>query len=154
MRMSSVDLPDDHDKSLSSASVSPCPSPVSIKHQRLLPSNLYVCLYHFSARQPDELELRAGYKITATDTSDPDWWRGKCLGRLGYFPSAYVTRLCPGERPLRVLHNLELDDGGRPLQLLRDQIVIQVGKDVDSFMPIRNGENRRGMCPVKYLQDV
>lgn len=28
MRMSSVELPDEHDKSLSSASTSPCPSPV------------------------------------------------------------------------------------------------------------------------------
>lgn len=29
MRMSSVELPDDNEKSLSSASTSPCPSPVS-----------------------------------------------------------------------------------------------------------------------------
>jgi hypothetical protein len=47
------------------------------------------------------------------DRTDSDWWQGKCLGRLGYFPSKYVTKLAAGEKPLQVT-------------LLRDQIVIQV----------------------------
>jgi len=35
MRMSSVELPDDNEKSLSSASTSPCPSPVSAQSEAL-----------------------------------------------------------------------------------------------------------------------
>ena len=30
---------------------------------------------------------RAGYKVTVIDTTDHDWWKGKCLGRIGFFPS-------------------------------------------------------------------
>ncbi|KFM74807.1 hypothetical protein X975_18306, partial [Stegodyphus mimosarum] len=72
VRMSSVDLPDDNEKSLSSASTSPCPSP---KPHRLLPTNLYVVLYNFRSRHPDEIDLKAGCIITVTDTSDADWWQ-------------------------------------------------------------------------------
>lgn len=67
--------------------------------------------------------------MTVIDTSDPDWWKGKCLGRIGYFPSKYCARLAGGEKPLQVTHNLQVSDNERPdttMTLLRDQIVIQV----------------------------
>ncbi|XP_073973558.1 SH3 and cysteine-rich domain-containing protein isoform X9 [Rhodnius prolixus] len=147
MRMSSVELPDDNEKSVSSASTSPCPSP---KPHRLLPTNLYVVLYNFKSRHSDELDLKAGYKLTVIDTSDPDWWRGKCLGRVGYFPSKYVAKVQPGERALQVTHNLQVAD----CTLLRDQIVIQIGEEVDGMVMIRSGDNRQGVCPVKYLTEV
>ncbi|XP_047507505.1 uncharacterized protein LOC125051319 isoform X5 [Pieris napi] len=155
-RMSSVELPDEPDKSLSSNSASPCPSPVKqpMKHQRLLPTNLYVILYNFKSRHADELDLKAGYKVTVIDTSDPDWWKGKCLGKVGYFPSKYCTKLQAGERPLQVTHNLQVSDGDNGLMLLRDQIVIQVGDEVDGMVMIRAGDNRQGVCPVKFLQEV
>ncbi|KAJ2947058.1 hypothetical protein O0L34_g16405 [Tuta absoluta] len=154
-RMSSVELPDEPDKSLSSNSASPCPSPVKgpNKHQRLLPTNLYVILYNFKSRHADELDLKAGYKVTVTDTSDPNWWKGKCLGKIGYFPSKYCTKLQAGERPLQVTHNLQVSDGENGLMLLRDQIVIQVGDEVDGMVVIRSGDNRTGVCPVKFLQE-
>lgn len=79
------------------------------KHQRLLPTNLYVILYNFKSRHSDELDLKAGYKVTVIDTSDPDWWKGKCLGKIGYFPSKYCTKLQAGERPLQVTHNLQVN---------------------------------------------
>nr|XP_024218743.1 uncharacterized protein LOC106690369 isoform X5 [Halyomorpha halys] len=153
MRMSSVELPDDNEKSVSSASTSPCPSPVrdlNKKPHRLLPTNLYVVLYNFKSRHSDELDLKAGYKVTVIDTSDPDWWRGKCLGRVGYFPSQYVAKLQPGETPLQVKHNLQVGDN----MLLRDQIVIQIGDEVDGMVMIRCSDNRQGVCPVKYLTAV
>nr|CAD7262089.1 unnamed protein product [Timema shepardi] len=146
MRMSSVELPDDNEKSLSSASTSPCPSP---KPHRLLPTNLYVVLYNFKSRHPDELDLKAGYKVTVIDTTDPDWWKGKCLGRVGYFPSKYVIKLQPGERPLQVTHNLQVSDGDNGLMLLRDQIVIQVGEDLDGMVMIRSGDSRQGKFTPK-----
>lgn len=154
--MSSVELPDDNEKSPSSASTSPCPSPVGGKHKphRLLPTNLYVVLYNFKSRHQDELDLKAGYKVTVIDTSDPDWWKGKCLGRVGYFPSKYCSKLSPGEKPLQVTHNLQVSDGDNGLMLLRDQIVIQIGEELDGMVMIRSGDNRQGVCPVKFLQEV
>ncbi|XP_018568029.1 uncharacterized protein LOC108908470 [Anoplophora glabripennis] len=155
IRMSSVELPDDNEKSPSSASTSPCPSPVGgKKSHRLLPTNLYVVLYNFKSRHQDELDLKAGYKVTVIDTSDPDWWKGKCLGKVGFFPSKYVSKLSSGEKPLQVTHNLQVSDGDNGLMLLRDQIVIQIGEELDGMVMIRSGDNRQGVCPVKFLQEV
>lgn len=153
--MSSVELPDENEKSLSSASNSPIPSPM--KPQRLLPTNLYVVLYNFKARHSDELDLKAGYKVTVIDMSDHDWWKGKCLGRVGYFPSKYVTKLQSGERVLQVTHNLQVSAAGnsdKALTLLRDQIVIQIGEDIDGMIMFRNGDNQQGVCPLEFLQEV
>ncbi|XP_011297820.1 uncharacterized protein Stacl isoform X3 [Fopius arisanus] len=66
IRMSSMELPDDNDKSYSSASTSPCPSPhmnnqnhLALPNKRVLPpNNLYVVLYNFEARHRDELDLK------------------------------------------------------------------------------------------------
>lgn len=38
--------------------------------------------------------------------------------------------------------------------LLRDQIVIQIGEDIDGMAIIRSADNRQGVCPIKFLQDV
>uniref|UniRef100_A0A182J7P1 Uncharacterized protein n=1 Tax=Anopheles atroparvus TaxID=41427 RepID=A0A182J7P1_ANOAO len=158
MKTGSVDLPDEIEKSLSSASTSPCPSPVrqNQKSHRLLPTNLYVVLYNFKSRHQDELDLKAGYKVTVIDTSDPDWWKGKCLGKVGYFPSKYCTKLAASEKPLQVTHNLQVTDNERgdgTLTLLRDQIVIQVGEELNGMVMVRSADNRQGVCPVKYLQE-
>lgn len=75
---------------------------LSQKSHRLLPTNLYVILYNFKSRHQDELDLKAGDKVTVIDFADPDWWKGKCLGRTGYFPSKYCSKLAAGERPLQV----------------------------------------------------
>ncbi|GFR21987.1 uncharacterized protein TNCT_428461, partial [Trichonephila clavata] len=151
VRMSSVDLPDDNEKSLSSASTSPCPSPP----HRLLPTNLYVVLYNFRSRHPDEIDLKAGCIITVTDTSDADWWQGKCMGKIGYFPSKYVTKLHPGEQPLQVMHSVHVNDGESGLKLLNEQIVIQIGDEKDGIVIIRTGTNDKTYpCPLKYLKEV
>ena len=75
-----------------------------------------LCLTYTCARG------RAGYKLTVMDTSDPDWWKGKCLGKVGFFPSKYITKLQAGERPLQVTHNLQVTDGQDGMRLLRDQV--------------------------------
>ncbi|XP_015600165.1 uncharacterized protein LOC107270049 isoform X2 [Cephus cinctus] len=179
IRMSSMELPDENEKSYSSASTSPCPSPHANSQNHLNPlppgkrvlppNNLYVILYNFTARHRDELDLKAGCKVTVIDKSDPDWWKGKCLsGRAGYFPSAYVMRVESGQKTFQVTRNLQLSD---QTTLLRDQIVIQVGEEVDGVAMVRcasnvnssdqsdrskDGESRfkETLCPLKYLQEV
>jgi hypothetical protein len=37
---------------------------ITQKPQRLLPTNLYVVLYNFKSRHQDELDLKAGYKVS------------------------------------------------------------------------------------------
>ncbi|CAL7942110.1 unnamed protein product [Xylocopa violacea] len=175
IRMSSMELPDENEKSYSSASTSPCPSPhtnnqnhMNPPGKRVLPpNNLYVVLYNFEARHRDELDLKAGYKVTVIDKSEKDWWKGKCLGgRVGYFPSAYVMRVESGQKTLQVTRNLQLTD---QTTLLRDQIVIQVGEEVDGVAMVRCAADVRSadhigkegevlyketLCPLKYLQEV
>ncbi|XP_046817816.1 uncharacterized protein LOC124423745 isoform X4 [Vespa crabro] len=175
LRTSSVELPDENDKCYSSASTSPCPSPhpnnqnhMNPSGKRVLPpNNLYVVLYNFEARHRDELDLKPGYKVTVIDKSEKDWWKGKCLGgRAGYFPSAYVMRVESGQRTLQVTRNLQLTD---QITLLRDQIVIQVGEEVDGVAMVRFAADVRSaehigkegdvlynetLCPLMYLQEV
>lgn len=70
--------------------------------------------------------------MTVIDTSDQDWWKGKCLGKIGFFPSKYVTKLQVGERPLQVTHNLQVSDGDNGLTLLRDQVLMQLKHSINS----------------------
>ena len=72
---------------------------------------LFLCLHN-----------RAGYKVTVIDSSDPDWWKGKCLGKIGFFPSKYVAKLAASEKPLQVTHNIQIGDNETALKLLRDQV--------------------------------
>jgi len=65
--------------------------------------------------------VRAGTTLTVTDTTDSDWWQGKCYGQIGYFPSKYVAKLYPGERPLQMLHTIQVSDGESFVKLLKDQ---------------------------------
>ncbi|XP_063979363.1 uncharacterized protein Stacl isoform X6 [Diachasmimorpha longicaudata] len=175
IRMSSMELPDDNEKSYSSASTSPCPSPhmnsqnhLGLPNKRVLPpNNLYVVLYNFDARHRDELDIKAGYKVTVIDKSEKDWWKGKCLsGRVGYFPSAYVMRIEGGQKALQVIRNVQVADS---LLLLRDQIVIQLGEEVDGRAMIRCAVDTRSsgnvteegdvrsreiLCSLSYLKEV
>ena len=75
---------------------------------------------------PFSSPFRAGSKLTLIDNSDKDWWKGKCLGAVGVFPSTYVTKLQPGEKPLQVLQSVNINSAGGdgPIQLLRDQVWI------------------------------
>ena len=68
------------------------------------------------------VRCRAGYKVTVIDSSDPDWWKGKCLGKIGFFPSKYVAKLAPNEKPLQVTHNLQINENDGGFKLLRDQV--------------------------------
>ena len=72
------------------------------------------------------LYYRAGYKLTVIDSaSDKDWWKGKCFGSVGVFPSNYVTQLHPSEKPLQVTQTVQINATSMqepPIKLLRDQV--------------------------------
>ncbi|XP_066563208.1 GRB2-related adapter protein 2a [Amia ocellicauda] len=48
-------------------------------------------LYDFTAEENDELGFRGGDIIEVLDRSDSSWWRGRLRGRVGLFPSNYIT---------------------------------------------------------------
>lgn len=155
------DLQDDLDQCLPSRT-SPHISP---KSHRSLPSNLYVVLYKFLPRRPDELGLPAGSTVTILDTSDQDWWRGRCsiTGQLGFLPATYLARLLPGERVHRVSQPCSLTTlTGEIQSLTRDQIMIELSSECQdprssADVMVRTGESScsvRGLVPLRYLLQV
>ncbi len=66
--------------------------------------------------------FRAGWRVTTIDTSDPDWWKGRCNGKIGYFPAKYAEKLNPGEQVLQVTQGLEVTEAEGSLKLLKDQV--------------------------------
>ncbi|XP_037902768.1 uncharacterized protein LOC119646397 [Hermetia illucens] len=116
----------------------------------------YVALYDFKGRHDDEIDLSAGCKITITDVSNPDWWKGEYDDRSGYFPSKYCCKLNPGEKPLQVVRKADITQKARDgnIRLLRDQIVFQIGDENEGYTMIRTASNQRGYCPLKHLREV
>ena len=73
--------------------------------------------------------IRAGQTAQIVDTSDTDWWQGRCTvtGSLGYLPSTYLARLMPGERVFRVNQHCQMENlRGELVSLDRDQVNINM----------------------------
>lgn len=127
--------------------------------------NLFVLLHNFKPRRVDDLGLSAGSTVEILDSSDSDWWRGRCsiTGSVGFLPSTYLGHLRPGERVQRVSQLCSLSGmGGEVLNLVRDQIVIEMSAekqerlDKDKVM-IRTGETSHGVCGIaqaRYLCSI
>jgi hypothetical protein len=52
-----------------------------------------VALFDHTIDEADELEFRTGDIIEVLDKNDDGWWKGKCKGKEGLFPSNYVKPL-------------------------------------------------------------
>ncbi|NWT98107.1 NCF2 factor, partial [Urocynchramus pylzowi] len=52
--------------------------------------NHVVAQYSYEATQPEDLEFQAGDMILVLSKVNEDWFEGKCKGRTGIFPSAFV----------------------------------------------------------------
>jgi len=140
-------------------SLSPGQSP-KLK-SRQMPGNIYAVLYDFQPRRPDELGLSAGSTVHVLDTSDSDWWRGRCTitGSTGFLPSTYLTRTLPAERVFRVTHPCNLvSKNGEMFSLIRDQIVLGLPpSEADLEIIVRTGESGqpvRGRVPLRFLSSV
>ncbi|XP_023787408.1 neutrophil cytosol factor 2 isoform X2 [Cyanistes caeruleus] len=55
-----------------------------------------VAQYSYEATQPEDLEFQAGDTILLLSKVNEDWFEGKCKGRTGIFPSAFVQQLNAG----------------------------------------------------------
>ncbi|KNE56512.1 hypothetical protein AMAG_02314 [Allomyces macrogynus ATCC 38327] len=53
---------------------------------------IVTALYDFDAQQPDDLGFKVGDRIEILEAtpSTNDWWKGKCNGKVGYFPANYT----------------------------------------------------------------
>lgn len=137
---------------------SPGQSPLK---NRNVPNSIYAVLYNFQPRREDELGLAAGSTVHILDTSDADWWRGRCTitGSTGYLPSTYLTRTLPSERVFRVTHPCNLvSKSGEMFSLVRDQIVLGLPpSEGDTQIIVRTGESNqpaRGRVLLRYLTSM
>ncbi|OQV21324.1 hypothetical protein BV898_04808 [Hypsibius exemplaris] len=113
--------------------------------------HICVCLQKHRIKGADELELRPGDRVLVLDSSQPDWWKGKCFSSSGWFPRECVARVHSNERVCVVTHALQLNENGTLLRLQKDDIVMTTGPDEAGMVPIRCG-HQRACCPLKYLQ--
>lgn len=56
-----------------------------------LDNSVAIVKYNYKSQQPDELSLTKGARLAVLEKSDDGWWKGELEGRIGWFPSNYVT---------------------------------------------------------------
>ena len=57
------------------------------------PKKTVVVQFDFMANSPMEISLEAGDIIEVIEKRNDGWWRGKCQGKEGFFPSHFVVEL-------------------------------------------------------------
>ncbi|OUC45921.1 putative SH3 domain protein [Trichinella nativa] len=64
------------------------------KIESYTPTSLFVALYSYDARTPEDLDFKKGEELEILDDTQGDWWyaRSRLTGRCGYIPSNYVAR--------------------------------------------------------------
>jgi len=147
------------DLSLNSRNNSPIPSPMK---SRQLPCSIYVVLYDFQQHRDDELGITAGSTVHILDTSDTEWWQGRCTltGATGYLPASYLVRSLPSERVYRVnQHCSMICKTGELYKLAADQIVLALPPaEGDPDIIVRTGEGgpqaRRGRISLRCLSPI
>ena len=59
------------------------------------------------------------------NSSDPDWWTGRCNGRIGYFPAAYVQKIHYDDSVWKIVRDISLnDDDGNTFKLRKGEVQI------------------------------
>lgn len=61
------------------------------------PKKTVVVQFDFMATSPMEMPLEAGDIIEVIEKRDDGWWRGRCDGKEGFFPSHFVVELDANE---------------------------------------------------------
>ncbi|KAK3103942.1 hypothetical protein FSP39_023068 [Pinctada imbricata] len=146
-KASSLDI---EDKKRGSTSPSPRESPKSQRKS----TQMFVVLYNFKGKEKDDLDLRAGWRVSVIDGSDQDWWKGKYNGKVGYFPATYVIPLQKDQRVFQVTHPMHLTEGDNGMKLHKDQIVLQIGEEEHGMIHVQAANKKQAMCPLRYLNEV
>ncbi|BFZ16249.1 hypothetical protein BsWGS_19288 [Bradybaena similaris] len=146
----SVENDDSRDKSST-------PSPEMSPKLKKKEGDVYVSLYHFRAKEKDDMDLRPGSRVTVKTKSKTDWWKGKCNGKSGNFPGKYLLKLEKNQRVYQVTQTLNLTElDGVGLRVHKDQIVVGVGEleANPTAIHIRTANKREALCPAQFLAEV
>ena len=71
-------------------------------------------------------DIRPGQTVNILDTSDCDWWKGRCTktGLVGFLPATHMARIMPGEKVHRVASLCSMRDRlGNTLTLAKNQVI-------------------------------
>lgn len=83
-------------------------------------SEFVEAIYAFQAQQDGDLNLQVGDKIEVLEKPSPEWYKGRCNGRVGMFPSNYVKPAFSGSNA-----SLERPNVPAPPEYQSQQIVPQ-----------------------------
>ncbi|XP_069742917.1 tyrosine-protein kinase FRK [Narcine bancroftii] len=100
---------------------------------------IYVALYEYSARTPEDLSFESGERLEVTDQSLDNWWLAHSLtrgdGRQGYIPSNYVALERTIEAEPWFFGGIKRADA--------DKLLLMAGNRNGSFI-IRESESKKG----------
>lgn len=68
--------------------------------------------YNYKSQQPDELSLTKGTRLSVLEKSDDGWWKGELDGKIGWFPSNYVTEQPNQEK----INHTKVENQVKPMQ--------------------------------------
>ena len=61
----------------------------------ILQGKLYTAAYDFQAEDDSELSMRKGDVVRVTETSDPNWWSGRCPNQVVFSSYTYTQSSYP-----------------------------------------------------------
>ncbi|XP_035657703.1 uncharacterized protein LOC118403213 isoform X12 [Branchiostoma floridae] len=112
--------------------------------------NLAVSLHDWPGRSEKDLTLRPGDRVQITDDVDTTWWKGKCSGKIGFFPANYVLKVAPGAEVLQCTETF----GGNPkygeIEMTKGDICVQLSDEGNGWFQVQT-ETTKGSFPAKYL---
>jgi len=114
----------------------------------------HVVIHEYIGHSP-ESSLYLGDRLTILDNGDPDWRHGfkinDRLEQLITFPCTCVTKIEPGEQPMKLIQNCHIAEN--KLRLYRDQVVFAKPDHtiVEGRILIRNEHGALVYCPAQYL---
>lgn len=72
----------------------------SVSTQQTRPVEWAEALYEFKPQQEGDLELHPGDKIEILEKPSAEWFKGRCNGRVGMFPTNYIKQSFSGANTL------------------------------------------------------
>ncbi|XP_048367382.1 SH3 and cysteine-rich domain-containing protein isoform X4 [Sphaerodactylus townsendi] len=115
--------------------------------------NAYVALYKFVPQENEDLEMRAGDRITVLEDSNEDWWKGKIEDRIGFFPANFVQRVQQDEKVYRCIRTFIGCKEQGQMTLKENQICVTSEQERDGFIKVCSGK-KKGFVPLDILENI